>query len=232
MQANQIADLITAGMRGPTGNDDSGFYTGTVLAWDEVSGTNSVLVNNVPLNNLKSIQAGIGLLYAAGDTVMIVRKQTQYFVMGKISAPGGNNANQVKYAEISANESTGSTTYTDLATFGPQLTINIGSSRRCLLLVGVRTNVAGTASNQYIGGSATVNVTGESNIPVVGTTTSGILAQTTPIVGLSVSCVRSFVLSAGNGLNPGPNTFTMQYKSNFASPTCAFAERNITVIPF
>ncbi|MEV6879784.1 hypothetical protein [Amycolatopsis sp. NPDC051128] len=216
----------------PTGSSDLAHIQGEVLSWDEASGVNSVLVNGAAVSNLKVIQSGIGLQYSPGDTVMVERRMTQWYIVGKIGAPGGSNVNQIKAAEVSATEITGSTTYTDLATFGPQLTINIGSSRRCLLMTGVRIVCAGTASNAYIGGSSTVNVTGASDIPIVGTVTAGMLAQTTPIVGFSSNHNRNFVLTAGHGLNPGANTFTMQYRSNFASPTCAFAERYIIVIPF
>lgn len=231
--ASEIADLITAGMRGPTGAEDLALHTGVVLAWDEVSGVNSVLVGNSQLDNLKTVQPGIGLQYAQGDVVMVVRKQTQYFVLGKISAPGGNNANQIKTAEISVQEATGSASYTDLATFGPQLTVNIGSSRRCLLMVGAGILCAGTNSvGQYIGGDATVNVAGASNIPIVGTVHGQWRSNATTSLGGYVSVFRPFVLTAANGLNPGPNTFTMQYRSVVTTPTCAFQERVITVIPF
>jgi hypothetical protein len=94
--ASEIADLITAGMRGPTGAEDAAWHTGTVLSWDESSGVNSVLVGGTAIPNLKTVQAGIGIQFQPGDTVMIVRKQTQYFVLGKETAPGGNNANLIK----------------------------------------------------------------------------------------------------------------------------------------
>ncbi|NBH01931.1 hypothetical protein [Amycolatopsis sp. SID8362] len=216
----------------PPGGSDIAHYTGQILSWDELTGLNSVLVNGATVSNLRVIRGGIGLAYQPGDTVLIEKRMSQWYILGNVGAPGAGAANQIGSAEVTTSETTGSTTYTDLATPGPSLTVNIGSSRRCLLMVGARISCAGTASNAYIGGSATANVTGASNIPIVGTVSLGVLAQTSPVAGGVGTFTRNFVLTAANGLNQGANTFTMQYRSNFASPVCGFSERNITVIPF
>lgn len=234
MDAAQIADLLTQGIRGPAGPEDVGFHTGTVLSWDEISQVNSVWVNNTTLTNLRTVQSGIGVQYQAGDTVMIVRKQTQYFILGKITTIGSGNANQIKYAEVSATEATGSTTYTDLATFGPQLSINIGASRRFLLIVNCHMFVSGTVpANTLVGGLMTVNISGASTVNVVGTVGAswvgnGIANGT----GGGGQFVRTYVMTAANGINPGLNTFTAKYQSRVASPTVSFNDRAITVIPF
>src|SRR5690349_10407042 len=87
--AAEIADLLTAGIRAPEGPEDIAAHTGTVQSWNSVDGTNVVTINGVDVPNLRSLQAGgIPASYLPGDTVMVMRKQTQYFVMGKVSAGG------------------------------------------------------------------------------------------------------------------------------------------------
>lgn len=234
MQASEIADLITQGIQGPTGAEDLALHTGVILSWDESSGTNAVLVGNSSMTNLKAVQPGIGMQYVQGDVVLVVRKQTQYFVLGKVAAPGGNNTNQIKSAEVVAQEISGSTTYGDLATYGPELTINIGSSRRFLLMVNCYMFVSGTvAANTLVGGNMTVNVTGASIIPVVGTVSAAWVGNgITNGSGGGGQFSRMFVMTAANGVNPGPNTFTAKYKTALLSPAVSFQTRNITVIPF
>ena len=231
MDAAQIADLITAGMRGPTGPEDVAFYTGTVVSWDEVSGVNSVLLNNTAIPNMKTVQGGIGIQYQPGDTVMVIRKQSQYFVLGKVTAPGGNNANQIKSAEVVTSQTTTSTTYTDLATPGPSVTVNVGSSGRVLVLFGCGITVADTGAgvNNYVGGSAVFDITGATNLAAAAGVSAQIWSPAGAPTGGAWTSSKPKTLT---GLAPGSTTFTMKYRSLLTSPACGFVERNITVIPF
>ena len=233
MDAAQIADLLTQGIRGPVGPEDAGFHTGTVITWDEATQANSVYVNGTVLNNVRAIQSGIGVLYQAGDVVVLIRKQTQYFVLGKVSAPGGNNSNQIKSATISTFESTAATSFTDLATVGPSVTVTIGSSRRCLLITGAIIYCTGNPVGQFIGGSIGAQITGASAIgPAFGALQNAFSANATNGAGFQNYATRVSLVTAADGLNAGNNTFTCKYYSQLSSPTCGFSARNITVIPF
>jgi len=235
VDAIQIADLITAGMRGPTGPEDAAFHTGVIQSWDESSGLNSVAINGVVLSNLRSVQSGIGVQYQVGDVVMVVRKQTQYFILGKVAAPGGSAANQIRYAEVSTLETTASTSYTDLATSGPIATnVYIPSSRRILLIVncGIQAFAAAPSGTLDIGGSATINITGDSTLNVVGTVETTWRVGTANQGGGRTQVTRTWVMTAGNGINQGNHTFSMQYISKQSTVACGFFSRNFTVIPF
>lgn len=225
--------VLTQALASPSGPEDSGWHTGIIRNWDESSGVNVVEVNGVQLFNLKSVQSGIGVRYDVGDNVMILRKQTQYIVMGKITLPGAGAPDQIRYGEVATLQSTASTTFTDLATVGPVINnVVIGSSRRFLLITNGYLTCGGTASNAFIGGEMTVNITGASTIPVVATARASWLAQTTPNTGGATQVCRTFVMTSANGVNAGSHTFSAQYRSFFASPTCSFGDRAITVIPF
>lgn len=224
--------LLAQALAAPNGPSDSGWHVGQIVSWDESSGTNVVMVNNVALTNLKSIATGIGVQFQAGDNVLILRKQTQYIIMGEMQVPGGNQSNQIKSATVNTGESTASTTFTDLATLGPQVTVNIGSNRRALVFVGARILCSGSPANQYIGGQAGFQVTGAS---AMGPGFSAWCLQYSVSgvgIGFTQDVLHSVVLTAADGLNAGSNTFTMKYLSTLASPTCGFQGRILTVIPF
>src|SRR4051812_33968356 len=87
MNAAEIASLLTAGMAAPSGPGGIAVYTGQIITWDRFSGLNTVLVNGVYLSNLRATQSGIPATYSKNDTVLVVRKSTQYFIWGKVAAP-------------------------------------------------------------------------------------------------------------------------------------------------
>lgn len=224
---------MTAGFAPPTGPEDVAFHTGQIVTWDDLSGVNTVTVNGVVLSNLKVVQSGIGLSYFAGDVVVIMRKQTQYFILGKVGSPGVGAANQIQSATISTFESTAATSFTDLATVGPSVTVNIGSSRRCLLITGAIIYCTGNPVGQFIGGSIGAQITGASAIgPGFGALQNAFSANATSGAGLQNYATRVSLITAADGLNAGSNTFTCKYYSQLSSPTCGFSARNITVIPF
>ncbi len=222
----------------PLGGGDLVHYQGEIVSWDEASGVNAVKVNGAVVSNLRVLQSGVGLVYQPGDTVMIEKRMSQWYILGKVAAPGAGAANQVASQLVSASESTTSTSYTDLATVGPSVTVYIGSSRRCLVTVSSTisslVNVS-TANGQWIGGNASFAVSGASTIApssdfyVGGETWFGNL--NTP-VGFYMGGSRTTVLTAARGLNVGFNTFTMKYLALAANPGCLFFDRTITVIPF
>lgn len=233
MDPFQLAKLLAEANTPPSGGADLAHYTGQIITWDESTGVNSVMINGAPVSNLRVLQSGIGLQYQPADVVLVEKRMSQWYILGKVAAPGAGAANQIKSAEVLAYETTGSTSYTDLATVGPQVTVTIGSSRRCLVMFAANFSYAGTASNTYIGGRMSFDVTGASSIAAGGTeAVSALLAQTSPAVGLSQTTTREKLLTAADGLNAGVNTFTTRYVSQISSPVMGFKQRIITVIPF
>ncbi|WP_329068994.1 hypothetical protein [Amycolatopsis sp. NBC_01480] len=217
---------MAAGLAQPTGSDDTGLYTGVILTWDESSGVNTVNINGVPMSNLRVIQSGIGLVYQPNDTVIVQRKGTQYFIMGKVAAPGAGASGQIQSQDLTANEDTTSTSFVDLPTFGPSVTVYVGSSRRVLVLVSATfTSLAWNAS-AYTGGRSGVQVSGASSI-APSRTISGLALNT----GIQATGSRAMMFTATDGLNVGSNTFTMKYRAETADGV-RIGARNLTVIPF
>lgn len=235
MDAAQIADLLTQGIRGPAGPEDVALHTGTILAWDAVTGLNSVWVNNTALSNLKAVQSGIPARYSVGDTVLIVRKQTQYFIFGKVAAPGGGAGSapvgNTTPAMVDQADSAGA--WVDLTgSPGPTVSTYIGSNRAALILYGFK----------YDGFQSSVDMGWE--ISGANTLAPGFFGSTTITAGLTSSVASTYTQLAspsgsylmGNSvlLNQGLTTFTSKYRVTRGTPGATQArisQRSLTVIP-
>lgn len=117
---------------------------------------------------------------------------------------------------IATSETTGSTSFTDLATSGPAVTVTTGPL--ALVIFGAEQSNSGSGSTR-----SSVDVTGASTI--------------------AAADVRSLTLSGTAGaefqashsvfyddLTPGVNTFTMKYR--VSSGTGTFARRRLIVLPY
>lgn len=233
MNTAEIYTLLAAGQASPTGPEDSSIYTGQIVTWDDLTGANSVFVNGVTIPNLRVIQSGLGIGYQPGDVVKIQRIMTQYYIIGKIGAPGAGAAQQIASQQIDTYEFTTNTSYTDLATVGPSVSAFIGSSRKCLVFLSAVVSAAGSpGAFVYIGGTVGFTVTGASAIGAAAQRGLVMVQAAGPEgLGFTQSASAPILLDASSGLNPGFNVFTTKYRSESASVAGGFRFRNITVIP-
>ena len=119
---------------------------------------------------------------------------------------------------VLTSETTTSTTFTNLATVGPAVTIDTGPY--ALVLTHCQVSNSGTGS-AYAG----VEVTGDSSIaPALNRAVNVIGAA-----GATVGASTAVLYTDGLTLTPGSNTFTMKYR--VSSGTGTFADRRIIVLP-
>ncbi|WP_191334942.1 hypothetical protein [Amycolatopsis acidiphila] len=234
-----IAQLIAAASAPPSGGEDAAFYTGQIQSWDDATGVNSVLVNGTVVPNMRCLSIGAGIVLVPGDVVMIIRKQTQWFILGKVAAPGAGAALGVRQDYVGASGSTSSATYADLpGSFGPSVSTYISSARRALVLVGTQSScINGWA---HMG----VEVSGASSMAAGALTNqaaaiSGTFDIAHPGAGTIIgwgSPLSVHVYTAADGLNQGTNVFTAKYKRETAGGYTAdladFIRRRLVVIPF
>lgn len=119
-------------------------------------------------------------------------------------------------ARVDAGEARTSTSYGDLATPGPQVTVDTG--RRAIVVLGANIDgVAGSAAGlmSFAVSGATTLAASDNN--AVSTTTGAVERQ-----------ANFLVLT---GLNPGSNTFTAKYRKGSSGSSVTFAFRHIWVIP-
>ena len=121
-------------------------------------------------------------------------------------------------ATISASESTSTTSYTDLTTVGPTVTVSTMTTAIVLLGTSMTTNVVNGVSKM------SVAVSGASSISATDATCiqNEFYANN---VGFQVGA--AFWMS---GLTPGSNIFTAKYQAG-NSALASFANRSIAVVP-
>lgn len=119
---------------------------------------------------------------------------------------------------VSTSQSTATTTYTDLATAGPGVSVLSGSTALVLITAGVSTDT--NNSSAFVGyeiSGATSRVAADAEALEL----DGVTAANT---------IRNTAASLATGLTPGTNTFTLKYRAG--SNTATFANRQIIVVPF
>lgn len=228
----EMAAMLAAGAAqqgSAQGPGDLTFHMGTVQSWDELSGTNTVVVNGVPLSNLRTLQPGIGSLYTVGDVLGLLRFQSTYFVLGRIGAAGAGNANQVRSDRVASLQTVTSTSFGDIGggagQFGPDLqNVYIGSSRRCLVIHSAELTISNAAGGVF----QAVQVTGASNFAVETAITDAYWVGPGSTDG---SFTATTLVTSANGLNQGFHRFTCKYKKSGAGTT-QVNNRVLTVIPF
>lgn len=119
---------------------------------------------------------------------------------------------------VLTSETTASTTFANLATIGPSVTVDTGPHALVITHCQVENSGAGSA---YAG----VEVSGASSIaPALNRAINVFNAP-----GVRVGAGTAVLYAAGLLLTPGSNTFTMKYR--VSSGTGTFADRRIIVMP-
>jgi hypothetical protein len=119
-----------------------------------------------------------------------------------------------KVADVTTGESTSSTSYTDLATVGPTVTVSTGTSA-LVFWCATANNTTGFPLVGYA-------VSGASTVSASDTQAANCVSASS-----ATSTISKFNLQTG--LTAGTNVFTLQYKAT--SGTSTFQRRRIIVIP-
>lgn len=166
-----------------------------------------------------------GSVYTAAQFNTFVRDNLNETAPAKATQPsrlivtdGANSIAERDLVEdvVFTAETTASTTFTDLATPGPSVTVDTGS--KALVVV------TAMMSNSTING---INI---STFEVSGATTSAanIVRAVENTSSTANAVVRASAVTLFSSLNPGSNTFTMKYQVNAGTGT--FQRRNIAVL--
>jgi hypothetical protein len=139
----------------------------------------------------------------------------QFFVSTGVNAIAARTPDS---ATVSTGETTTSTSFGNLTTTGPVVTATTGT--RALVSVGAGMTHNTDTGKCYMGYA----VSGASTIAADETTTAIFQALS---AGAGANACYTHLLE---GLTPGSNTFTAQYKSS--GNTATFSGRHLSVIPF
>ncbi|PXY17342.1 hypothetical protein [Prauserella flavalba] len=234
MRSDDIAALLVAGMQQQvTGATLLGWHTGVVLSWDDLTGLNTVEIKGQAFTNLKVLTTGAVQPFQDGDVVGVLRVGTQYFILGKIRAPGAGAGERIvsdRVAQLAAVPNTN--IYGDLpGSYGPEVTVYIGSQRRALVIHSCEIEIANIPvldeSGQVHQG---VQITGATNVPPASAVTNAYLKGP---AGVGGSATATTFVTADNGLRQGVNTFTCKYRGTAeGNQSLHVNNRVLTVIPF
>lgn len=235
---SRSADLVP--LLGSRNNGSGvGYRQGTVVAWDQDTAENSILVGDELIDNLPVLNTSEASLLVPGDVVGILTVGGSWAIMGRLIIPGSPEAASSIRAitsriQATADASAGtrnSNVYGDLtgSGVGPEVTIRIGSSGRALVFWSAelgQTGVLMTDLNPHVGiqvsGASTIAANAENalNLELYAPSSGGFQAW------IQMGTVHLFT-----GLNPGDTTFTMKYRHDTVVPSTAvtFQAREIAV---
>lgn len=140
---------------------------------------------------------------------------------GQIFAATGVNslaARTPTRARVETAESTTSSSFTDLATVGPSVTVTTGTKALVIITAGINNTSGDIASSASFSVSGATSFSADNTVRIAR---DGIAANTL----VRYSGATLFTLTAGS------NTFTMKYSTQ-AATTATFSVREIIVIPF
>lgn len=73
----------------PAGAPDVGFRQGTVVAFNQSTGANTISVAGAVLTDLPVVSSSESLEITAGDVVVLMRLKSSWCILGKVVVPGG-----------------------------------------------------------------------------------------------------------------------------------------------
>ena len=170
---------------------------------------------------LSVIDAEGDLFIGTGDNTTARKAIGSDFQLFRTRAAATNKAEWATLATgaaVAANEATTSTTFTDLTTAGPAVTVTTGTS----VLIIPTADLYNSADGNY--GLMSYAVSGATTIAADAHT--NLLIFTSPGAGKDAQVSAAYIHS---GLTPGSNTFTAKYRVN--AGTGNFLRRGITIIP-
>lgn len=236
--SRDMAAMLVPRLEQAAQSSNIGWHTGVIQSWDELTGLNTVDVAGTVFNNVLVLSTGAPQAYTPGDVVIVLRLNTQYFVVGKVRQPGygaGERIASDRVAEHVTNvgaAGVGSSYGHISGSYGPEVTVYIGSARRALVIHSCEINVWGIPEVDTRGRlDQAVAISGASDRPPASAVTN---AYHRGIAETDGSVSASTLVTADDGLQQGQNTFTCLYRIDEESLNGGLSVNNrvLTVIPF
>jgi hypothetical protein len=188
------------------------------------------LKNGTPLT-VSTLNSGSGLGTATYSDDSSISSYGGSYREAGISALGGGTftISSFKFQDttpsspsvlVTPNESTSSTTYTDLATTSDEVAVNIGSSGMALVTVRAQITPGGSW-----GGCMSYAMSGANTASAVDSKALILQDET------NSSSIRAFSATiVETGLSPGLTVFKAKYRSLNSGVSCAFSDRRVGVV--
>jgi hypothetical protein len=227
-KSDDISTLFLGG-----GPPSASWHQGVVDSWDELSGANRVMISEEPFDDLRVLSTGALTPFQPGDVVEVVKVGTTAFILGKVRSVGAGLGERIASDKnVDGPDIPLNTDYADLpSSFGPQVSIVVGSGRRVLVIHSCAVSIPGGSSESYRGSAFQgVQISGATNI-LPSEAVYDCFFQGPP--NSFQSLTSTTLLTAADGLNQGLNTFTCKYMGYVSGDIGSVSAYNrvLTVIP-
>lgn len=218
----------------PSGDRDIGMRQGVILAWNDLTGENLVDVEGQVFEDLDVLMSGIGIRYSVNDVVSIIRRQSKYYIQGKVGAVNGAAGSSVQeyrgnYSDTVANTAGA---WVDVPSGPATVQAYVGSSRMAIVMW--RADIF--AQNSFgeiswtVSGASSIAAAAWAGMSIIGQANSGAAAQSTSI---KATISGFFTMNSSLGMRNGLNTFTLKYRVGLFGTgiNATFGSPQLTVIP-
>jgi hypothetical protein len=236
------SDLVPYLQRSASAGQGVNFRQGVVVAWNQATAENIIQLGNTLVTNASVLNTSEASLLAPGDVVMLLMSGSTCAVLGRMTFPGTPAAASALAAVRTAGdtvgvlESTSSTSFGDLSTVGPGVTIPVGQTGRALVTIGanMRFDAARGSAVNTAGASMSFAITGaNTQAATADRALLGSIRYDSLQAGGFDTTVAGFLDASKQvlvtGLTPGDTTFTAKYRA-VTSGSAQFEDRVITVL--
>jgi hypothetical protein len=235
IRLDRTANTITAAVKTgtPAATPSAPALTQTSATWEIAlaqvrvnAGATTIAPGNLTDERPVSLGPGFSVVDAKGDLIVGTANDTigRLAVGADGSIPVADSAatagiawRAAATAAVSTNQSTGSTSFTDLTTVGPSVTVTTGASALVIVSAELWNSSAGFAALMAFAVSGAT-----SRAPV----DAEALRKHSSSASVEMAASRMTLVT---GLTPGSNTFTSKYRGN--GGTANFFNRSIVVVP-
>lgn len=231
MRSDDISQDIR--VKPPSGDRDIGMRQGVILAWNDLTGENIVQIEDQVFENLDVIINGIGVQYAVNDSVSILRRQSRYFIHGKVGAVNGAAGSAIQEEVFNLTDTVTPTggAWIDVPSGVVSCQAYIGSSRKAIVIW--RCDVTCNNSVGEVGfgvnGASSVATGAFAGMSLVHSASTG----GTPSTAVKTTINGFYTMRVKTGLVAGLNEFRVKYRVSVTGTgvNASFGSPQITVIP-
>lgn len=235
MTDNDLTPLFTGRSKGPA--LPMNYRQGTIIEWNPVNLKSKVLIGQTVFEDLPVLGVSEAASFRPGARVGVAAVENTWAIIGRFVIPNTTDAfdaitqlsSRTKTAIIDVQQSTSSTTFTDLATVGPTVTVDISASGRALMILSAKGGWSVVAADVASGARMSAALSGTNTLAASTTWAAWTFNQ---YGSTNFSVVDATITSAYvfEGLNSGATTFTAKYRSDTTGVTVDFNRRTIVVI--
>jgi hypothetical protein len=153
VNADDLAGLLATTPAADTSLPTLGLHIGEVRAWNPATGENTIALAGTEVTDLPMLNIGDTTNLAVGDTVVVLRSKSAYFIFGRVVTPNSQAFNSTGVSFFSGFDSTDNYALTTTETIRATVTVPVPAwANRALVTAMVNVmahNATGGASSIY-----------------------------------------------------------------------------------